>query len=333
MPKEKLRMPRRATEWESQAVYSATKNKSVQQPIQKETRAILSTLTFFDIFDYPLTAFEIWRYLYQPDGERTALEKIIHELKNPELEKKIKFAQGFYFLKNREEIIKTRKERYLIAEEKLKKAKAFIRYLSHLPGVRGVAVSNTLALFNSKKEADIDLFLICRSHTAWSTRFWSVLPLEITGKRPKPGHTRDRFCLSFIVDEKNLDIFPWKNQKDIYYINWLATLLPVYDDGVFKNFWEENQWINKFLPNFEWPKTCARLSVNPSWQYPAPRSEKIFKKIQLRLMPQALKLAAEQNRTDVLIKNGVLKFHLNDNREKFQNQFDEKMRQIMNPEI
>jgi len=291
----------------------------------KIAQAILKTVTFFDIFDYPITLSELARFLWAPGEQPIFIEKIKQELNNPELKSKIEFSQGFYFLAGKSENINLRKERYLIAEPKLKKAKRFVRYLSHLPGVRGVAISNTLALHHSRAEADIDIFVITKSGKIWSSRFWSLVPLMIAGKRPSPKNAQDKFCLSFWVDENHLDISPWKMQRDIYYVYWLATLMPIYDNNIFEKFWQENKWINNYLPNFSLPKISHRLRVKRSWHLPIIGFEKFCGALQMKIMPQELKDLSKNETSDVVIDNGVLKFHPTDRRGEYQKQFDEKI--------
>jgi hypothetical protein len=299
----------------------------VSQHDSKIAQAILKTLVFFDIFDYPLTLIEIWQYLYAPGENKISVGAVSQELNNPELKSKIGFAQGFYFIQGKESNINLRKQRYLIAEPKLKKAKLFIKYLRHLGGVRAVAISNTLALHHSRVEADIDLFIITRFGRIWSTRFWSLLPLYVLGKRPTPQSTRDKFCLSFWVDEKHLDISPWRLERDIYYIYWLATLMPIYGQNVFNKFCQENKWINEYLPNFSIPQTSTRLKVRKSWRLPM-IGESFFKSVQIKIMPQELKTLGGSISSAVVIKDGVLKFHPTDRRKEFQKIFDNTYKRI-----
>jgi len=252
------------------------------------------------------------------------LEKIISELESPEIKSKIGFSQGFYYLSGKEKNIARRKERYLIAEKKYKKVKRLAKYLACLPQVAGVAVSNTLAINNSRREADIDLFVIARAGKIWSARFWSIMPLYFFGKRPKPGATQDKYCFSYWVDANHLDIKPWKLEKDIYYIYWLATLMPVYDQ-IFHKFWLANDWVNYFLPNFDYPKPNRRYLVIKSLILPLPTLEKLFKKIQMLMMPDRLKLMSENQGSEVVINEGVLKFHPDDKRRYYQKIFNEKI--------
>lgn len=289
--------------------------------------AIIKTLLFFDIFDYPLTLFEIYRYLYFPDAGPVSLSEIIREINSPGLKSKIDFDRGYYFFYGKRGNVNLRKKRYLIARNKIKKAKRYVSYLRHFSAVRAVAVSNTLSIFNARRDSDIDLFVISQANKIWSARFFALLPLYFTGGRPRPGNTRDKFCFSFWVDSERLDISPWKLERDIYYIYWLATLMPVYDREIMQKFWQENIWIKKFLPNFEPPTTNRLFRVGKSWRANV-FGENFFKKIQLVSMPEELKKAAAKNELAVVIKPGVLKLHPSDRRCQYQEIFDEKLKEF-----
>lgn len=288
----------------------------------------MKTLAFFDIFDYPLTSLEIWRYLYAPGEQKISLNQIIEALGNPELKAKIGFFRGFYFLAGKQDSVELRRERNAIAEKKLIRLRPYAKYLNRLGAVSGVAVANTLAIKHSRPESDIDLFIIARPHAVWSARFWAILPLYFFGGRPRPGSMRDKFCLSFLVDENHLDILPWKMEQDIYYIYWLATLMPVSGPEVFANFFEKNKWINKYLPNFFPPEMSARGERRPASRLPC-FGGRILKAIQLFVMPAALKEAAARHHTDVIISDTVLKFHLNDRRSEYEKCYQKRVAKII----
>jgi lambda repressor-like predicted transcriptional regulator len=295
----------------------------VQNHDSKIAQAILKTITFFDIFDYPVTLIELSRLLWAPGEQATSIQRIEQELNNPEIKSKIEFSQGFYFLPGKSSNINLRKERYLIAEPKLKKARRFVRYLSRLPGVSGVAISNTLALHHSRSEADIDIFLITKPDKIWSSRFWSLVPLILTGQRPSAKSVQNKYCLSFLVDERHLDISTWKMPRDIYYVYWLATLMPVYDNDIFEKYWQENGWIKDYLPNYYPAQPSHRLEIKKSWLLPLIGYEKFCKAVQMKIMPQNLKDQGNNESSNVVIAEGVLKFHPTDRREQYQKLFDE----------
>jgi hypothetical protein len=254
------------------------------------------------------------------------LAAIIKELENPVIKSKVDFSRGFYFLSGRARNVGLRQRRYLIAEEKLKKTGKYVKYLSILPQIRGVAITNTLAVFNSRQKADIDLFVITGKKEVWPARFWAVAPLYLFGLRPKPGDTRDKFCLSFWVDESNLNLKPWKIEKDIYYVYWLATMMPVLGERIFNDFWRKNLWINDYLPNFKPPKLAPRYRVKKKFSLLIFFSANIFKKIQRQILPDKIKKISKQDNSDVVIADGVLKLHADDKRRDLQKAFEQKIK-------
>jgi len=87
---------------------------------------ILATIVYYDVLDYPMTAFEIWKYLLKIKNEENEPEEknnlldIINYLEKEELKKFVEEYRGFYFLKGRRELVDRRLESNKISEEKLK---------------------------------------------------------------------------------------------------------------------------------------------------------------------------------------------------------------------
>src|SRR4030042_1900371 len=137
-------------------------------------KSILATIVYYDILDYPLTGFEVYKYLLnplyvvaqtevvqdfqlEPFGE-VSLFDVLKYLKSSQLQKFIDEKNGFYFLKNRRNLYEQRIERQKIASPRWKKAYKVIKVLQVCPFVRMIGVCNSLAINNSRKEADIYLF-------------------------------------------------------------------------------------------------------------------------------------------------------------------------------
>lgn len=66
-------------------------------------QSIIKTLAFFDIFDYPLTLTEIWKWLYKPgkiNNENPKLSDVKQALETSKfLQDKVSSVEGFYSLK------------------------------------------------------------------------------------------------------------------------------------------------------------------------------------------------------------------------------------------
>src|SRR3989338_6543101 len=119
--------------------------------------AILATLVYFDILNFPLTLEEIEFYLYGWSAPKEAIENEISRIDG------IECAGGFYCLRGRGEIIKERKTRQSQSAKLWKRALRFRFLLQICPFVRTLAVCNSLAYGNATSESDIDLFVVTKN--------------------------------------------------------------------------------------------------------------------------------------------------------------------------
>ena len=295
--------------------------------------AIVETIAFFDLFSYPLTGFEIWKYL----GVRCELSDVLEILeditKTPPLIPPLQGGQvrsknGFYFLAGREEIIRERMARYNYTDRKFKRAVLLARIFKSIPWIKMIAVGNIIGTHNLKKESDIDLFIITEENRVWLTRFFCILITKILGLRPKPENMQDKICLSFFISEDamNLEKFMLTREKDIYFIYWLAGLVPVYDkDGIYNKFIGANGWIKNYLPNWGAGEVNYRRDAGRSFSrfYRDVVDmffgglERRIKEIQLEIMPRQIKDIMNID-SRVVASDKIIKLHVNDRREEYR---------------
>lgn len=295
-------------------------------------KSIIATLSYFDIFNFPLTLVEVWKWLLVAEPAAPDLASVQQALEHSDyLRRAVETKNGFYFFRGRADIIQTRRERYSLAEHKYHKAVRLIRWLRLMPFVRMIAVCNTLAYNNSRREADIDLFIITTRRRVWQVRFWVTGFLKLCGLRPSPGNTQDKICSSFFVDEDHLDLRQLAVADDVYLPYWVTQVMPVYDQGVYRQFLEANRWVRAKLPNFLPIRPTSRRSVSRIgvWKklingicffWP----ESLFKTYQMKIMPPGLKEQANKG-SQVVVQDFMLKFHDNDRRQLFLNRWQEKM--------
>lgn len=317
-------------------------------------KAIIATICYFDVSDYPLTLVEIWKWLldgYEPRAMsfeliKKSAEPQAHNPKLTDVQKalddsqylktKIETKNGFYFLKGRKDSVEQRKKRYNIAEQKFKKAIKVIRLLRYLPFVKMIAICNTLAYSNSQPEADIDLFIITTKQHIWQARFWVTGFLKIFGLRPSPQKTQDTFCASFFIDQDNLNLKKLAIENDVYLYYWITQVYPVYDEGVYQQFIGANRWIKDKLVNSQAIRPSYRRRLdqvgglkNIFEAFGRLFPESIFKNYQLKIMPAKLREMANKD-SRVVIQDYLLKFHDIDRREEFRNLFDQRLTEIIN---
>jgi len=210
-------------------------------------KAVLSTLAYADIFDYPLKKEEIWRFLLSDIRYQILdVSKGLKEL--PEVSQK----NNFYFLKEREHLVLLRKKRERWSRKKLKIAKQVARCLKLIPTIKMVAVTGALAMENSNENDDIDLLIITSKSRLWLTRFLTVILLELVANRRHPAdkEVKDKICLNMFLDEGHLEV-P-KKEQDLFSSHEVCQLKVLWDkNGIYQKFLKANLWSKKYLANWK----------------------------------------------------------------------------------
>lgn len=201
--------------------------------------SVVKTLAYFDIFDYPLTKEELFRFLYTDyaDFNRLHREQIwtdytdfIDQLEKLQQLQHFQHKDGFYFLIGREEIVGVRQNKIKLIERKMKIAYKGIKKLRWIPFLRAVFVCNTVASGSADENSDIDLFIITNTKRLWLVRFFATITLKLFGLRTSGKRTKDKICLSFYVAEDSLNLESITIvQSDIYMMYWISQLMPMYD--------------------------------------------------------------------------------------------------------
>jgi predicted nucleotidyltransferase len=205
-------------------------------------QAILATINYFNILDFPLTLGEVEDYLY---GWTAPQEVIGNEIRGlPEIVKK----DGLYCLKGRESLCEARKKREKINSKLWKRARRFSWLFAVCPFVRMVAVCNTLAYGNAKETSDIDVFIVVKEGKLGTARFFAKLLTQIFGVRVHHDKIAGRFCLSFFVTEKALNLGDLAHQFDPHLAYFTRMMVPIFGEEVYKKFINENaQWTAEYL--------------------------------------------------------------------------------------
>src|SRR5258706_253206 len=100
--------------------------------LQSDEQAILKTFLYSDIFDFPLTRDELWRFLIS--DKKMSKESFDTSLQG--LSGMIVFKNGFYSLKGKEHNILKRKKNGKEVHKKMQIARKAAYYLSFIPTVR-----------------------------------------------------------------------------------------------------------------------------------------------------------------------------------------------------
>jgi hypothetical protein len=214
--------------------------------------ALLSTLSYTDQFEFPLTEKEMWQRLIAPPEKskksfpysvyKTALHVLLKK-------KKIEQSDTYYFLPGRKKISKTREQRYIIAREKWARVSTFLQRVSWLPTVQAVFVTGSLAMDNVDKESDYDFMIVTLPHTLWLTRLLITCIAWLSGKRRSwQGEEKNNWCLNLWLDTEHLSIQP--QRRNIYTAYEVIQAKPIFArQHVDHLFLAQNTWVKEYLPN------------------------------------------------------------------------------------
>lgn len=219
------------------------------------TKNILATVCYYDVLEYPLTSFEMWKYLIRTgeqeadsDNPEYSLAEVLKELNNNNniLKNFIEEYQGFYFLKGRRDLVEERVKRGKISALKIKRLRRVVWFLRFIPFVRMIAVTGRLAMKNAQTESDWDVLVSLKKNRIWTGRTLVTLAVHLLGQRRYGNKIQDRVCLNYFVTESSLEI---KN-KDLFSANEYTFCFPLFGSREYKNFQLRNSWIKKIKPNY-----------------------------------------------------------------------------------
>ena len=205
------------------------------------------------------------------------------------------------------------------------------RWLACVPGVRFVALANTTALGYARDEGDLDFFVIVRAGSLWITRLLAGFPFRILRLTPRIGYERDAICLSYYVTDVVLDLSSHQlSSDDPYFRYWFLSLVPLYDDGVSRQLWEDNATIRErhplarpwiVPPDLRVSSMRDRHSWLQSLLLGVTRPfESLARWLQQRWFPTSIKQRMNRD-TTVMVSDHVLKFHVTDARQAYREKY------------
>lgn len=221
--------------------------------LDKLEKNILATVVYYDGLNYPLTAFEIWKYLIRSDyhlargaSVKITLAQVLKKLAEKNLFNFLDHCNGFYFLRGRNELIPRRIKNGKISVDKIKKLRRVAWWLRFVPFVRMVAISGALAMKNARASSDLDLFIVFKAGKIWTGRTLVTGLVHILGLRRHGKKIANRVCLNFFVTDESLEVIT----KDLFSASEYMFLFPLYGFDLYNKFQIKNRWIAKMKPAY-----------------------------------------------------------------------------------
>lgn len=211
-------------------------------------KAILKTLLYSDIFDYPLKAWEIHKWLVEKDASLKDVEMGITKLlKKKEIQTKL----GYYFLKSREVLVNRRIKREMESKRYLRQITILSKFFRLIPFVNLIGVSGSLAMMNTDRAGDIDLLVITQKNRIWFVRVLMLLFVQFLGKRRSRRDVKKevagKICINLMLEVDKLI----QSNKNLYLAHEILQMKVLWQKkGVYAKYLEDNSWVFRFLPNW-----------------------------------------------------------------------------------
>ena len=124
------------------------------------------------------------------------------------------------------------------------RAQQYIKKISWIPWIRMIAAGNSLSMYATHKDSDIDLFIITAKNRIWIVRALITFCFWLYGVWRNGDDIAENFCLSFFIDEDALDLSKIAIDDDIYLYFWIFYLKPIYTvENMYERFLIENPWV------------------------------------------------------------------------------------------
>lgn len=206
--------------------------------------AVVQTVAYADVFDYPLTPEEIHRYLIAAPASLSAVHDALQA--SLPIRQYLSQPEGFVTLHAREAIVETRRRRAAVASSMWPRVEHYASAIAHLPFVRMVAVSGALSVGNGEDGADIDYFIVTEPGHLWSCRAAIIALVRLAAK------TGTDICPNYLVSERALAL----QEHNLYTAHEFLHMVPIAGIKTYQDMWQVNAWTADFLPNaYQWART------------------------------------------------------------------------------
>ena len=208
--------------------------------------AVLGALTYFEIFEHPLTLEEIIDF--------STIKGLSKEQANAAIQALMAAGMvwqygDFFQTQPQQEWGPQRLEKNARAEQMRAKALRMGRFISHFPFIRAVLISGSMSKNCMSADSDVDFFLITTPGRLWVARTILVLFKKIF-----LFNSHKYFCVNYFIDTEHLEI----ESQNLFTAMECVTLLPVSGASWYQQFMAANDWAKAA----HFPNTALRHVVD-----------------------------------------------------------------------
>jgi hypothetical protein len=294
---------------------------------------ILKTLLYADVFSFPLTLDELYRYLIGVSYQRA---EILHALEHdPWLRERVVWEPPYAALAGRAKSTARRRRLTEANDHLLARATGYGVLLGATPFIRLVAVTGALAAANSSDAGDdIDLLLVTVPGRLWLARAMVIAVSHLARLR---GVT---LCPNYLMD---LDVLQ-QSDRTLFTAQELAHLIPLYGENVLAALFEANRWAKDYLPNgfapnerggaVDIPAGLKTLKRWGEWVLSGALGARIESWEQRRKVAKLSRLAEQQNAERSCFTSQMCKGHIADHGARIEQLYRQRLREagLLGPE-
>jgi hypothetical protein len=214
-------------------------------------QAVVRTVAYADIFDYPLTGLEVHRYLEGVSVTYEMFQTVLQSDRCSSLG--LSRCDQYFVLAGREALIPIRRNRAAIARTLWPSALHYGGLLARLPFVRMVAVTGALAMDNVEPDADIDYLIVTEPERLWLCRALILILVKLAERR---GIV---LCPNYFLSEQALQL----REQHLFGAHELMQMVPLAGFPTYSRMIALNMWTRKFLPNAIEPPERAQQDKIP----------------------------------------------------------------------
>ena len=273
----------------------------------RKAKAVIDTLAYSALFDYPMTLEEIHRSLIGVSLSRSEISILLTE--NSLMRDNVEFQSPYYFLKGQRDSVRSRLESNRRTQKLLEREHFVIGLVRRCPFVRMIAFSGATA-HNNARDEDIDLFVVTSRGRTWTVALLLHVAMKLLRRRKT-------ICLNYFVGEDKVEL----SEHDAFTASQIVGLKPLAGRGVLYRLVRANSWGTRFFPNF-WHEFRSLVPSEPEPPVGSFLLETAFSVFGGGLIERFSRFflgAYLRRRLDVVgdgssvkLESGIIKLHFND---------------------
>jgi radical SAM superfamily enzyme YgiQ (UPF0313 family) len=198
-------------------------------------QAVLRALAYRQVFNSPLSADEVWRFL---DTSGVSISEVASALQRLQTAGLVASRDGWFWIAEMDDPMARWSANRDRADEAMPQALAVGRGLMRMPFVDGVAISGSLSKRSLAEDGDFDFLIITRPG-----RLWLVYALLRFYRQKLPSP--QMLCSNYLLASHKLAL----ERRDVFTAMEMATLIPVAGRDFLVRMQQLNLWANDYLPN------------------------------------------------------------------------------------